>query len=64
MDIISHFNEFSLSKFHLAIGKFVSLPNLAWNAWLLLPLNFILLRILSNIISVNQENEESAGCLE
>jgi hypothetical protein len=34
MDIISHFNELSLSKFHLDISKFVSLPNLSWNAWL------------------------------
>ena len=32
MDIISHFNKFSISKFHLDIGKFVYLPNLAWNA--------------------------------
>ena len=35
MDIIYHFNKFTLSKLHLDIGKFVSLPNLSWLAWLL-----------------------------
>ena len=35
MDIVFHFNKFSLEKLHLDIGKFVTLPNLAWNAWLL-----------------------------
>ena len=35
MDIINHFNKFTSKQLHLDIGKFVSLPNVAWNAWLL-----------------------------
>ena len=35
MDVVSHFNKFTMKQFHLDIGKFVSLPNLSWLAWLL-----------------------------
>ena len=35
MDIVSHFNKFTMKQFHIDIGKFVSLPNLSWLAWLL-----------------------------
>ena len=35
MDVVSHFNKFTKKQFHLDIGKFVSLPNLSWVAWLL-----------------------------
>ena len=35
MDVVTHFNKFTMKQFHLDIGKFVSLPNLSWLAWLL-----------------------------
>jgi hypothetical protein len=35
MDVVSHFNKFTMKQFHLDIEKFVYLPNLSWLAWLL-----------------------------
>ena len=33
-DVWTHYNDFSVKQFHLDLGRFVTLPNVAWDSWM------------------------------